>query len=192
MTRNPPGVGHRVLVVDVKPRRMGFAIMETPSVRLLDFGIARVHSPPAGMRRVAALISRFGPVVIVVRKIGRRSRRNQRLMRAILRLISQGADHSSIKVAVVDERQVKFSLGGNRLTKHEVASLLSRAFPELSWKLPQPRKSWQTERWNMLIFDTVALGVAYLASRNDESMIHKLQVAKEESFRRSLGGVART
>jgi hypothetical protein len=181
MTSKTPGTDHRVLVVDVKPRRMGFAIIETPA-RLLDFGIARVHSPHAGMRRVAALIPRFRPAVVVVRKIKRRSRRNQRFMRAVLRLISYDADHSSIKVAAVDERQVKFSLGGNRLTKHEVASLLARAFPELSWKLPQPRKSWQTERWNMLIFDTVALGMAYLASTNDESVINKLEGAKKSLF----------
>ena len=181
MRRNTPGSDHRVLVVDVKPRRMGFAIIETPA-RLLDFGIARVHSPHAGMHRVAALIRRLGPSVVVLPKIGQRSRRNRRLLRAFLRLLTHDADHSSIKVAVVDERQVKFSLGGNRLTKHEVASLLARAFPELSWKLPQPRRSWQTERWNMLIFDTVGLGVAYLASRNDESVIHKLEVAKKSPF----------
>jgi hypothetical protein len=34
--------------------------------------------------------------------------------------------------------------------------------------------TWQPEPWNMLIFDAVVLGVVYLASENDESIIRKL------------------
>jgi hypothetical protein len=168
------GKDHRVLVVDVRPHRIGFAVIETP-VRLLDFGITRAKSPDAGLRRVTALIRRFGPAIVVLRKLDRRSTRSQPLTRSLLRLISRQPGYSSIHVAVVGDRQVKTSLGGDQiLTKHQVASLLAREFPELAWKLPQPRKAWQPESWNMLIFDSVALGASYLASQNDKSVIHKL------------------
>jgi hypothetical protein len=165
---------NRILALDVRPHKLGFAIIEDPA-RLLDGGITRFDSPNAGVRRVTALIARFDPAVVVLRKIGRRSTRNRSLTRDVLRLVRRQARHSSIKVALVDGQQVKSSLGGNRrVSKHEAASLLSRAFPELAWKVPQPRKAWQPESWNMPIFDALTLGARYLASKNDESMMHKL------------------
>jgi hypothetical protein len=165
---------HRMLALDVRPHKLGFAIIEDPA-RLLDFGVTRFDSPNAGLGRVTALIARFDPAVVVLRKIARRSTRNQPLTRDVLRLVRGQARHSSIKIALVGEQQMKISLGRNRrLTKHQAASLLSQAFPELAWKIPQPRRPWQPESWNMLIFDAMALGAGYLASKNAESLARKL------------------
>ncbi|MHB8217075.1 MAG: hypothetical protein ACYDDS_13450 [Candidatus Sulfotelmatobacter sp.] len=71
---------------------------------------------------------------------------------------------------------------GQVLTKYQAASLLARVFPEIASKVPPPRKLWQTEAWNMLIFDALALGISYLASQNDETAIQKLAVAKKSLF----------
>ena len=171
------GAGHRVLAVDVRPHKLGFAVIESPA-RLLDFGITRFDSPHTCLDRVTTLIRRFGPTIVVLRKIRRRSTRDHPLTRALLRLISRLAGHSSIEIAVVGDRQVKISLGGGHrtFTRYQAAMLLARAFPELGWKVPRPRKPWQPESWNMLIFDAVALAVSYLASQSDESIIHKLSI----------------
>jgi len=164
----------RLLAVDVRPHRLGYAVFETPA-QLVDFGVTRFDSLHAGMCRVTALVERAGPTIVVLRKIRRRSTRNRPLTRAVIRLISRQAGHSSIQVAVVGDRQVRISLSDDRtLTKHQIASLLARVFPELAWRLPQPRKPWETEHWNMPIFDAVALGVSYFASQNDEAVIQKL------------------
>ncbi len=168
------GVGHRVLALDVRPHKLGYAVFEAPE-RLLDIGITRFDSPHAGLRRVNVLVERFNPTIVVLRKIAKRSKRNHPLTRAVIRLISGLAHRSSIHVAAVSNRQVRISLGAGRtLTRHQIASLLTSEFPELEWKLPLPRKTWQPESWNMLLFDAVALGVAYLASQKDESTIRKL------------------
>ncbi len=165
---------HRVLALDVRPHRLGYAVFETPA-RLVDFGVTRFESLHAGVRRVTALVGRFGPTTVVLRKIARRSTRNRPLTRTVIRLISRQARRSSIFVAFVGDRQVRVSLGNDRtLTKHQAASLLARAFPELAWRLPQPRQPWEPEHWNMPIFDAVALGVSYLASQNAESVVRKL------------------
>ena len=166
--------GHRVLALDVRPHRLGYAIFEAPA-RLIDFGVTRFDSSDAGLRRVTALGGRYCPAAVVLRKIAKWSTRNHPITRAVVRLISRQARQSAIEVVVVSARQVRISLGGDRtLTKHQIASLLAQAFPELAWKLPQPRKSWQPEPWNMLIFDAVALGMTYLASQNDADVIQKL------------------
>ncbi len=175
MSGKTQGAGHRVLALDVRPHRLGYAVFET-SAQLIGFGVTRFDSPHAGALRVAALAGRFSPTTVVLRKIGRRSTRNRPRTKAVLRLISQQARRSSIHVTTVSNRQVRFSLGNDRTrTKHQSASLLASAFPELVWKLPQPRKTWQPESWNLLIFDAVALGVSHLASENDESAIQKLK-----------------
>jgi len=166
--------GRRVLALDVRPHRLGYAVFETP-LRLIDFGVTRFDSADAGMSRVTALIGRFGPNAVVLRKITRRSTRNRPLTRAVLRLISRQVRHSSIPVAAFSNRQVRASLGKTQArTKHQVASLLSHAFPELAWRMPPPRKPWQPEPWNMPIFDAVAIGVSYFATQNDKSVIQKL------------------
>ncbi len=175
MSGKAPGAGRRVLALDVRPHKLGYAVFETPA-RLIAFGVTRFDSSHSGALRVAALAGTSSPSVLVLRKIGRRSTRNRPLTRTVIRLISRQARHSSIHVAVVGDRQVRVALGDDRArTKHQAASLLAQAFPDLAWKLPQPRKTWQPEAWNMLIFDAVALGVTYLASQNDESVIQKLK-----------------
>jgi hypothetical protein len=172
----------RLLAVDVRPHRLGYAIFET-SERLLDFGVTRFDSPSIGAQRIAALVSRFAPTVLVLRNIARESTRNRPPTRAVMRLISRHARHSSIEVTTLSTQQVKIALAVDpTVTKHQIASLLACAFPELELRLPQPRKSWQTEPWNMLVFDAVALGVSYLASQNDEVLIQKIAVAKKSLF----------
>jgi hypothetical protein len=174
MKAKSPSANRRLLAVDVRPQRLGYAVFENPA-QLLDFGGTRVDSPRAGAHRVGALMGKFGPTTVVLRKIGRCSTRNRPLTRAAIRLISRQASQSSIQVAVVSNRQMRVSLGGDRrLTKHQIASILAHAFPQLAWRLPQAREPWEPEPWNMLIFDAVALGVSYLASQNDESVIQKL------------------
>ena len=178
MTPKSMSMNHRLLAVDVRPQRLGYAVLETPA-QLLDFGGTRVDSPHASLRRVNALVTRHSPTIVVFRKIGPRSTRNRPLTKAIIRLISQWARHCSIPVAVVSDRHMKVSLGGDQvITKNQIASLLASAFPELAWRLPQPRKPWQPEVWNMMIFDALALGMSYLASQHDESVIQKLAVAR--------------
>ena len=47
-------------------------------------------------------------------------------------------------------------------TKHAVASLLAEWFEELTWQVPAKRKPWQSERYNTLMFDALATGMAFL------------------------------
>jgi hypothetical protein len=51
-------------------------------------------------------------------------------------------------------------------TKHEIASTLAEWFIELAWKLPAKRKPWQSENYQMVIFDAVATGAAFLALKD--------------------------
>jgi hypothetical protein len=50
----------------------------------------------------------------------------------------------------------------NRSSKYKIASVIAGKFPELHGKLPATRKSWEPELHRMIIFDTIAAGLAYL------------------------------
>src|SRR5260370_33738571 len=130
------GAGHRVLAVDVRPHKLGFAVIESPA-RLLDFGITRFDSPHTCLDRVTTLIRRFGPTIVVLRKIRRRSTRDHPVTRALLRLISRLAGHSSIEIAVVGDRQGKLSLrGGHRtFTRHQAVTFVARSIPDIAWNV---------------------------------------------------------
>jgi hypothetical protein len=115
--------------------------------------------------RLASLLLTVRPGTLILRKIAVNSSRNcpgTMMNQHLARLL---AHRSSIKVAFVSERKLRayFDAKG-ATTRYQVASLLSQKFPELGWKLPRPRKAWETEYREMSIFDAAAIGIAYLKS----------------------------
>jgi hypothetical protein len=46
-------------------------------------------------------------------------------------------------------------------TKEQIAEVLVELFPELLTRLPPKRKKWQPEYRGMIVFDAVAVGIAY-------------------------------
>ncbi len=160
----------RILAVDVRPRRAGYAVFEA-SAKLLDVGVTEFRSPQEGVLRVASLASKFHPAVIVLRKLGEHTRRDRPRTNELVRLIGQRAKASSIRTVFITARQVKRYFEGSGIrNKDQMAILLAQECSELGWKIPPPRKAWQTEHWNMPIFDASALAFTFiaLASASDQ------------------------
>src|SRR5713226_6758614 len=158
----------RFLAMDVRPRRVGYAVFETPGL-LLDFGVTRFISSAQARIRTGRLLRTAQPMVVVLRGIAQRSRRNRRRTKAIMQIIRRQAKSSSLKVAFVSERALRDCFRQHaKSTKYQVAISLAVAFPELAWRLPPRRKAWETENWQMAIFDAVALGVAHIASKAND------------------------
>ncbi len=156
----------RVLAIDLRTQRFGYAAFEG-SKRLLDFG-ARAFAPggTAGAQvaatRVAALIKLFHPSVIVIREEHRGHGGRTPDMTPVLTSINCEAKFRSIPVCVMPSEEMKEAFRPFRArTKHEVATMLSGIFPELLWKLPRKRRTWDPERHIVAVFDAIALGFAY-------------------------------
>lgn len=158
----------RILALDVRARRLGFATFESQS-HLLEFGLKRFTGTSGAMIRLTRLVRTVRPHVLVFRKMQPSSPRNTRGTRTILRLLWLLARRSSIDVSMIREKQVRqrFNEQGAR-TKYQIALFLVGMFPELEWRLPPARKPWKSEHRNMSIYDAVALGVAYLASIREQ------------------------
>lgn len=163
MTAIKPVENHRILAIDVRPQKVGYAVFEN-SARLLDAGTRKMKSSVLATARTAALINESKPSVLLLRRILRGSARNRPRTRMLQGLITRLAAGSHVEVAFVSETELReyFRAQGLR-TKYEIAILLAKEFPDLAWKLHEERKIYDGEPWSMVVFDAAALGVAYLA-----------------------------
>jgi hypothetical protein len=157
----------RVLCVDVRSARFGFVIFEGPD-RLLDFGI-RGYARQTGQLDVVArrkflkLVDVHSPSLIVLRCAPAGSDKRNLRAKMAARTMRQVAKRRSLRLRFLSRKMVKACFQAQGFTsKHLVASHLAERFPDLAWKLPPRRKSWQREEWNMSLFDAAAAGVAYL------------------------------
>jgi hypothetical protein len=161
----------RILAVDLRPRRLGYATVEAP-MYLLDSGVIRYTSAKEATARIESLIGRFHPRVLVLRRISKKSRRNRARTRIIIRRLCRCLRGSPVRIVFVSEPRLKkhFQRKGE-ITKQDIASSLASTFPELQWKLPPRRKSWEIENWRMSAFDAIALAVAFVGTNTPAASI---------------------
>jgi hypothetical protein len=156
----------RILAIDLRPRRFGYAVFEG-SRMLLDWGVSGY--PPEGngesavaSKRLAALLKVSSPSAIVVKRERWDSAKTNAGSRSLAEAISSESHTRSIPICLVGQDELASTfLNLQCETKYEIASALTRIFPELLWKLPPKRQVWQSEHPRMTMFDAAALGLAY-------------------------------
>jgi len=153
----------RTLALEIRLRRVGFAVFEGPS-RLLDWGIRRwpaAANPTATIAlRIDPLLSLYSPSMVVLKHVGhaRVAMPRKRVIDAVRkRLIARPI---AVHMVKIDEVRQAFYQSGNR-NKYEIAAAIAQLFPELRRKLPPKRKAYQPERYNAVIFDAVALALTH-------------------------------
>jgi hypothetical protein len=163
------GINSRILAIELRYRRFGFAAMEVPR-ELLDTGVRTFRLPIEIAGALRPLIKLFTPSAIVIKIANQNDRRYRCGMAATIKCIRREAAARSIPVDRVASDWVRNVLDANARNKEHIARLVIQTFPSLSWKLPptRERKPWVSEGWNMAIFDAVAIGLAYIG----ESPVH--------------------
>lgn len=152
----------RILAIDVRPHKIGFVVLEE-SGRLLDAATRKMKSLVVCETRISWLLKTYYPSVVVLRDINLISPRHHPRTITLQRLIYRLARHDIAVVFVTEEELRTYFCHNAARTKHEVATLLARRFHELAWKLPEKRKIYDQEHWNMVVFDAAALAVSFLA-----------------------------
>jgi hypothetical protein len=153
----------RVLVLDVRAQRAGYAVFEGPNL-LLDVGLTLLKTCPDTKRHLTFLLEIYRPDVIVTRKLQHGSRRDNPQTRLILRTAQRLAERASVTIVQLSETQLREHCGTfGAYTKHQIASFIAHKFPELAHRLPPPRRLWESERARMSIFDAVSFGVTYFS-----------------------------
>lgn len=161
---NPNMTHLRVLAVDLRLRRFGFAVLEGPG-GLLDCGARRWNATNMNdsavlvRRRILRLLRLFAPSVMVVKKASRQAERE-----CLVNAVQDEALQRSVEWVLVTRKEIRRAFAPcGAGTKREIATRIALLFPELIWKLPVARKLWKPEAHAMTIFDAVSLGLTYLS-----------------------------
>ncbi len=167
----------RVLALNVRSQSFAFAVFEGPEL-LLDFGTKSFRGGvnavcvPAG-KKLAALLADYRPDVILV-KYSLRARAKKPVVRAVKNLLGR----SHIAVRVVEPRSLRrfFAHSHAAHNKYAVAAVIASRFPEIAWKLPEiagnlppMRKPENEEDYRVLLFDAIAIALAYFEMRQPRS-----------------------
>lgn len=164
------GQQKRVLALEIRTRKLGFAVLEGPTI-LLDWGMRSFDRETAEDKcqisdRLSPLLAFHQPLVLVVGVRNYHSPMLNRTFRRSLHTVRSEAKRMSVRLRVlpVDQMRAHFATKG-LITKHDIAARLAMQFEELSWKLPRRRKSYHSESRAMLVFDALAIGIAFFTFR---------------------------
>lgn len=157
---------HRILAIDLHPRRFGFAVLEDEK-RLVGSGIKMMNSSgniaALLQKRIHSLLAFYLPSAVVV-TLGSNTRRLLRVANTkLLEIIRSETEAQSTKFVVLTRTDIRaaFRQSGNR-SKDEIAAFIAGLFPDVGWKLPPRRKNYQPEYHVMTIFDAISVGLTYL------------------------------
>jgi Holliday junction resolvasome RuvABC endonuclease subunit len=158
----------RILAIAPTSRGVGFAVLEGKD-SLVDWGVKTVQGDKNAnsLTKVEELIAQYQPGVLVLQNT-KDSRRSQRI-KVLSRKIVVMAETHKVSIKLFSQEQVRRTYFADGLgTKQEIAELIAQRFPdELGTRLPQKRKAWMSEKYQMGIFDAVALAVMLRLKRRE-------------------------
>jgi hypothetical protein len=163
-------VPKRLLALDVRMSKLGFAVFEGPTC-LLDWGVRSFEKSRKSVissfsERLRVLFSFYEPSVVIIRSRNYLSRSHRGVWAKIMAVIKSESRHHSKRLTIVTAKQVRSAFCKNgQIYKHDVATQIANQFEELSWKLPRRRKAYQSELAAMLVFDAAATGMTYFRTR---------------------------
>lgn len=157
---------YRLLALEIRPQKFGFAVFEGPA-RLLDWGVKsnqgrRFHRRSLFAEKIGFLLKIYAPAALVMRRRISPSRKARKAILRAAKAIKAQSRSKSIKMELVDPRVIRAFFGRHGCaTKHQIASLISNWFVELSWRLPRVRRPWHCEGSSAPIFDAATTGLAF-------------------------------
>jgi len=153
----------RVIAIDLRHRRCGFAVFEGPS-RILDCG---TFALPGGEldhsdSRFREFLRLVEPAIAVLKKERWDFMNANPEIIPVLKFLSKRLKTNGISIRLLKQNSVDTTFAKiGCTTKAEISAALARVFPELVWRIPPERKPWQSEHSRQSVFDAIALGLAY-------------------------------
>lgn len=153
-----------ILSFAVRASRYGYAVLAGPA-KLLDWGAGEIVSHetgnPVGIRRAAFLFEHFRPDVVVVSRSLRLLRGNYPRASDLIGSVRREAALLDAQFVSSDWQKIALAFTVSApATRYEIASAITKVFPDLLWKLPPKPKSTDREPHILIAFDAVAAVVA--------------------------------
>jgi len=149
-----------VLAVYPNAIGFGFAVVTDDVLNPLDCGVISIKpiDNVACISKVQMLIEKFKTSSIIVQSLeGKHSHKTNRVVELI-----EGIEILSItrglKLHKYSREQIRFVFEQfEAKSKQEIAQALVEAIPHYAYRLPEPRKPWLPEHYNMGMFDALSL-----------------------------------
>jgi hypothetical protein len=143
----------RTLALDLHPQSFGYAVFE--NAELLDWGLRKWPSrqlKTAG-RKLGWLFNMWQPMRLLIREGA--PRREYEMAQAVARI-------ASVLVAVVRRAVVQDAFrSSKRVSRFDIAELISERYPELHPRLAAKRKLTENEPFQLRMFNAAAVGMAF-------------------------------
>jgi hypothetical protein len=150
----------RILVLSLDWQGFGFAIFDSPD-DLLDFGTRnfrrKVKIPLEA--KILLLLDANQPDVLVVATPTTAARKR------IAAKIAKVAKAEKISLVFVSGADIRKTFAPVGKSKYQIARAMAERYPELQFRLPAPRKAYQSEKFGITIFEAAAAGLVYYGSK---------------------------
>jgi Holliday junction resolvasome RuvABC endonuclease subunit len=158
----------RILAISLSSRGFGYAVMEGERA-LVIYGNKSVKKDKNvnSLVQIDKMVTRYQPDVLVLHDVNAKGTYRALRIKALHRRVIKLAKKRKLKVKEISVTWLRSQLLGDpKGTKHEMAEMLAKEFPnELASRLPPKRKAWVSEDGRMDTFDAVALAVAFSMKR---------------------------
>ncbi|HEV2693371.1 MAG TPA: hypothetical protein VG347_10795 [Verrucomicrobiae bacterium] len=154
----------RTLAVSLSSRGFGYAVMEG-NEQLVGYGnkVIQKNKNARVLVHLKKAFVRYPPDLLVVQDVNAKGAYRHPRIKQLHQKVIALAKKCKIKVVKISKTELRNVLLGNEHgTKHEMAELLAKRFPdELASRLPAKRKDWTSEDAHMDIFDAVGLAIGF-------------------------------
>jgi hypothetical protein len=157
-----------LLAIEARRSRLGYALFEGPK-RLLDWGSSMLPSHlsssaavEAARKRAASVLRRRAPAALVLTRPRRTKTGPNVDAGPVFWSVLEEARALAIPFHFLSREEIRAEFCTFRArSKEEIAWTLTTIFPEIISRLPLKRTKWQAEKRGMVVFDAIAVGLAY-------------------------------
>jgi Holliday junction resolvasome RuvABC endonuclease subunit len=158
----------RILSIAPSYRGFGFVVLEGEET-IMEAACKTVKGDKNAqvLKKVEALLAHYQPGVLVLENTSAEGSRRWPRIRMLCKQIIKRAESRKVRVKLFSREQVmKTFLTDGQGTKHDLAEMMAKRFPEqLGPQLPPKRKFYMNEDPRMAIFDAVALALVFRLKR---------------------------
>jgi hypothetical protein len=154
----------RIMAVSLSSRGFGYVVMEGNNL-LIAYGNMALKKDRnvRSLAHIERIIARNMPDSLVLQDVNAKGTRRAPRIKELNQKVMALAKKHKIKVVKISQRELRITLLSNEdATRHEMAVLLAKQFPEeLASLLPPKRRPWTSEDARMDTFEAVGLVVAH-------------------------------
>lgn len=155
---------HTVMAVYPNSIGFGYAVVGNDILKPIDCGVVRITPVDnvKSIERIRQLIEHHSVTMVVVpNPVGKYWNKVNRI-RELIDGIDLLAITLGIRVFRYSREQIRFVFGHFKAkSKQEIAEKIVEGIPKYQFRLPNNRKPWQREHYNMGMFDALSLLFTY-------------------------------